>query len=329
MQIFFCHSFAKIIQRVLLFCFRQASRQKCYWTWLGRWGVSVADRVPSNEGRAYCRWTDLKGSSCLPPRCPWTAKTISGRARASTVDRWERFGEFVHIHRIIHKYMTNRRHLNEWEVKAGSFSSLQSLYQDMRGVAHLVSAASLDDLNANLRAAGSGTTASVDNFRPNIVVSGCEAYAEDEWDFIKIGTAVFRNARPCTRFGLREWIEVISLPSLESIFNVLTSQVCLHNGWSSERREKRRPRTSGHLEEVSQIRVLFVSKSLKFIPGRFCSSDSERMLTRPWISCSSTRRNLDRCWLSARLGNSLLETRFTSVNSRKPYKHSVRTEPRS
>ena len=100
----------------------------------------------------------------------------------------------------------------------------------MRGVAHLVSAASLDDLNANLRAAGSGTTASVDNFRPNIVVSGCEAYAEDEWDFIKIGTAVFRNARPCTRFGLREWIEVISLPSLESIFNVLTSQVCLHNG---------------------------------------------------------------------------------------------------
>lgn len=36
-------------------------------------------------------------------------------------------------------------------------------------------------------------------FRPNIVVSGSEAYAEDNWEGIKVGDSVFRSTKPCAR----------------------------------------------------------------------------------------------------------------------------------
>lgn len=39
----------------------------------------------------------------------------------------------------------------------------------------------------------------MNRFRPNIVVSGSAAYAEDNWDEIKVGDAVFRSTKPCAR----------------------------------------------------------------------------------------------------------------------------------
>lgn len=39
----------------------------------------------------------------------------------------------------------------------------------------------------------------MNRFRPNIVVSGSEAYAEDNWVRIKIGEAEFRATKPCAR----------------------------------------------------------------------------------------------------------------------------------
>lgn len=39
-----------------------------------------------------------------------------------------------------------------------------------------------------------------ENFRPNILVEGVgKAYDEDDWAYIKIGSSIFRNIRPCTR----------------------------------------------------------------------------------------------------------------------------------
>lgn len=38
------------------------------------------------------------------------------------------------------------------------------------------------------------------NFRPNILVEGTpEPYHEDTWKYIRIGSALFRNAKPCDR----------------------------------------------------------------------------------------------------------------------------------
>ncbi len=70
----------------------------------------------------------------------------------------------------------------------------------MKAAAHLLSLSSVDDLNARLRESGSETVVSVDNFRPNFVVSGCDPHAEDDWDYVKIGTVVMRRVRPCTRY---------------------------------------------------------------------------------------------------------------------------------
>ncbi|MFM9903872.1 MAG: MOSC domain-containing protein [Pyrinomonadaceae bacterium] len=39
----------------------------------------------------------------------------------------------------------------------------------------------------------------MNRFRPNIVVSGSEAYAEDDWKSIRIGDAEFRSTKPCER----------------------------------------------------------------------------------------------------------------------------------
>lgn len=39
----------------------------------------------------------------------------------------------------------------------------------------------------------------MNRFRPNLVVSGSDAYAEDDWTNVRIGDAVFRSTKPCER----------------------------------------------------------------------------------------------------------------------------------
>lgn len=58
----------------------------------------------------------------------------------------------------------------------------------------LIGIASLEDLNQRLE-----QPLPMNRFRPNLVVSGFEPYDEDSWDRFKIGTSVFRAAKPCAR----------------------------------------------------------------------------------------------------------------------------------
>lgn len=53
---------------------------------------------------------------------------------------------------------------------------------------------SLAELNSRLE-----NPVPMNRFRPNFVVSGSEAFAEDEWKQIKIGNAVFHGVKPCGR----------------------------------------------------------------------------------------------------------------------------------
>jgi uncharacterized protein YcbX len=61
-----------------------------------------------------------------------------------------------------------------------------------------VSEASLLDLNGRIRDSGSGPVP-MNRFRPNLVLGGCEPYAEDAWRRFRIGGIVFRAAGPCKR----------------------------------------------------------------------------------------------------------------------------------
>ena len=58
----------------------------------------------------------------------------------------------------------------------------------------LISQASLDDLNQRMQ-----HPVEMNRFRPNIVVSGCEAFAEDTWKKIRIADITFRIVKPCSR----------------------------------------------------------------------------------------------------------------------------------
>jgi hypothetical protein len=58
----------------------------------------------------------------------------------------------------------------------------------------LISEASLQDLNKRL-----DEPVPMNRFRPNLVVSGCEAFAEDSWRQIRIGSISFNVVKPCER----------------------------------------------------------------------------------------------------------------------------------
>lgn len=58
----------------------------------------------------------------------------------------------------------------------------------------LISQASLDDLNSRL-----DVPVPMNRFRPNVVVTGCEPYEEDQWEAIKIGDIRFDLPKPCSR----------------------------------------------------------------------------------------------------------------------------------
>lgn len=58
----------------------------------------------------------------------------------------------------------------------------------------ILSDASLAALNQAMN-----LTVTMQRFRPNLVVSGCENYAEDSWREIRIGKIDFRLPKPCSR----------------------------------------------------------------------------------------------------------------------------------
>ena len=62
----------------------------------------------------------------------------------------------------------------------------------------ITSEGSLDDLNAKI-SASAGAPVPMNRFRSNLVVEGAEAWVEDGWQQINIGSAVFRAAKPCGR----------------------------------------------------------------------------------------------------------------------------------
>lgn len=75
-------------------------------------------------------------------------------------------------------------------------SSLNSLSD---GFPYLIaSQASLDDLNERLLNEGKQPVG-MERFRPNLVIAGGEAFQEDQWREISIGTVPFSLVKPCAR----------------------------------------------------------------------------------------------------------------------------------
>jgi uncharacterized protein len=62
----------------------------------------------------------------------------------------------------------------------------------------IISEASLADLNDRIRENG-GEPVPMNRFRPNLVIDGCEAFAEDTWARLRVGAIVLRNGGLCAR----------------------------------------------------------------------------------------------------------------------------------
>lgn len=58
----------------------------------------------------------------------------------------------------------------------------------------LISRASLDELSGRLK-----SDLPMRRFRPNLVVTGTKAFAEDSWDHIRVGEITMRVVKPCSR----------------------------------------------------------------------------------------------------------------------------------
>lgn len=64
----------------------------------------------------------------------------------------------------------------------------------------LISEESLDVLNQAIRNNDpNAVSLSMERFRPNIVVSGCPAFAEDDWVTLRVGEVVIDVVKPCDR----------------------------------------------------------------------------------------------------------------------------------
>jgi len=61
----------------------------------------------------------------------------------------------------------------------------------------LIAQASLDHLNSQYKA--HSPSIAMAQFRPNIVVNNCDAFAEDTWQHIRIGEVEFELTKPCSR----------------------------------------------------------------------------------------------------------------------------------
>src|SRR5438477_7830 len=83
--------------------------------------------------------------------------------------------------------------IRRYPLKSGRSQSLQQPSVSAVGIegARLWT---LDDLNSRL-----ARPVPMTSFRPNLVVAGAEAFAEDQWRRLRIGEVMFEVAKPCTR----------------------------------------------------------------------------------------------------------------------------------
>jgi uncharacterized protein len=106
-------------------------------------------------------------------------------------DRW--FGEFLRFPcRLVRKPEDDLRPVDSIYAANGDQVSFADGFAFL-----LISEASLDDLNSRLE-----DPLPMNRFRPNFVVSGCDAFAEDGWGRLHIGGVPFRVAEGCPRCAI-------------------------------------------------------------------------------------------------------------------------------
>jgi uncharacterized protein YcbX len=105
-----------------------------------------------------------------------------------SINNW--FGEVLHKKcKLVKMPGTTNRLINEKFNKGDEIVSFADGFPFL-----IISENSLNDLNSRLQ-----KQIPMNRFRPNLVISGAEAYEEDSWKKIKIGKTIFRTTKTCAR----------------------------------------------------------------------------------------------------------------------------------
>lgn len=129
-----------------------------------------------------------KSGTCLSVNV-WESKGIQAIDQGEEAAQW--FSDWLGTHvRLVHIADGYKRLVNEkWMVHADDHTGFADGYPIL-----LTSEEGLADLNSHLE-----SPVPMNRFRPNIVVKGCDPFAEDTWNRIRIGHVELAVVKPCAR----------------------------------------------------------------------------------------------------------------------------------
>lgn len=156
--------------------------------WVEREGDEIVLSAPDMDSIAF---------PAAPPELPTRSVRVwSSHVHAHTVspeaDAW--LSQYLETDaRLVYMPDSSRRNVNPDYAPEGAIVSFADAYPLL-----MASEESLADLNERIAAAG-GAAVPMNRFRPNLVVRGVAPYAEDAIGEVRVGDAVFRAVKPCTR----------------------------------------------------------------------------------------------------------------------------------
>ncbi len=144
--------------------------------------------------------------------------TVTGQLVSVQVDAW--FSKVLDMpcHLVYMPAETARRLKPKYSVNDETVSFADGMPYMVIGQA------SLDDLNARL-----DKPAPMDRFRPNFVFSGGGAFAEDEWQVVKIGAVEFKVTKPCARCVMTTVDQATAQTSKEPLKTLATYRTVNNN----------------------------------------------------------------------------------------------------
>ncbi|KAM4707959.1 mitochondrial amidoxime-reducing component 1-like [Discoglossus pictus] len=126
--------------------------------------------------------------------CRVFGNNIQGRDGGDEVSRWlTSYFQSSQPYRLVHFEANGMKPRKSADTEKPFRDKDVIAYPDASPIM-LLSETSLEDLNSRLN-----EPVTLGNFRPCIVVSGCEAFAEDGWDDIRVGTIKLHRVMACGR----------------------------------------------------------------------------------------------------------------------------------
>ena len=132
---------------------------------------------------------NIQTTGTSQPVTVWHSKGVAAIDQGEDAAQW--FSDWLGVEvRLMHIADGFQRKLNpQYAVNADDHTGFADGYPIL-----ILSEESLADLNSRLK-----TPVPMNRFRPNLVIKGCEPFAEDGWNQIQIGDVKLAIVKPCAR----------------------------------------------------------------------------------------------------------------------------------